>query len=267
MESDFVKYHQNLSVEFMAIQDQIRHLIGDSHWLTDGEHKEAILRKVLRNRLSDTVRVGRGFFCDDSGPSNQSDIMITDTGSPTLFRDGDLVIVTPDCVKAIIEVKTKITTRSMLEGILGKLSENITRVRRYNPDAWAGLFIYDGLDTHYKRTNARVLNKGKTLLDVLCKSSHGSEKRAVNCVAWGPNLFSRYWSGKMPQMGTPRWSVYYFGGEHERLSPSYFISNLVMDIASGDDHDMRFAWYPIQTGLGKEDYLIDQRNLVTKHGK
>ena len=257
MNSDFVKYHQQLSAEFQATQDQIRDLIGDAHWPTDGERKEVILRKVLRDRLPESIRVGRGFFCDPDGPSNQLDVLVTSAGLPTLFRDGDLVIVTPDCVKAIIEVKTNVEN-SDLTDIIFKLGENISRARVYSPDAWAGLFIYNGLGN--KTRHVDVQAKSQALLDALQGASEGQEKQVVDCVSWGPNLFSRYWPrNEIPASSRLRdagWHTYFFKGEHKNLAPSYFIGNLVMRLSGAQNNGMGFAWFPIQTGRGKEDHVV-----------
>ena len=43
----FVEYLKSISNELNASKDRIRLLIGHVHWQTDGENKEAILRKTF----------------------------------------------------------------------------------------------------------------------------------------------------------------------------------------------------------------------------
>jgi hypothetical protein len=105
---DSLAYHESISLEMQSTQNRIRNLIGSDHWLTDGEHKEAVLRKALRTHLPEIFHVGRGFICYREKSSGQLDILIIDKTSPTLFKDGELILTTPDTVSAIIEVKTRL---------------------------------------------------------------------------------------------------------------------------------------------------------------
>jgi hypothetical protein len=106
---DFASYHRSVGDELFATKDRIRNLVR--HWPTDGEHTEAALRSVLRRILPPSLVIGRGFVVGPDAASTQADILIVDGAKPTLFRDGDLLIVTPDAVRAVIEVKTRFSTR------------------------------------------------------------------------------------------------------------------------------------------------------------
>jgi len=142
---DFLEYHKSIAKELNATKDRIRQLIGSQHWQTDGEHKEAVLRKILRNHLPESSRVGRGFVCFRNDTSSQIDILITACDKPALFKDGELVLVTPDAVQAIVEVKTSLNSSSGIHDALIKLSENIQSIRsncRFG--CYAGLFVYEG---------------------------------------------------------------------------------------------------------------------------
>ena len=129
VQPDFIAYHRSLADELKANKNQIRNLIGDAHWPSDGGHKEAILRRVLQNKLPNNFLVANGFFSDAIVPSSQIDILITDANKPTLFRNGDFVVVTPDCVKAIIEVKTELKGSTLISNALKKLANNVQRFR------------------------------------------------------------------------------------------------------------------------------------------
>ncbi len=78
-----------------------------AHFQTDGEYKEAALRTVLRRHLPLSLIVGRGFVVTPHDSSSQLDLLIVDGSKPTLFRDGDLVFVTPDCVRPLSRSKPR----------------------------------------------------------------------------------------------------------------------------------------------------------------
>lgn len=143
IEQDFISYHKSIGDSLKSPEKRIRNLIGNSHWLTDGEHKESILRKVISDFSPEIHRVGSGFICYPSVANNsgQIDILITSKMHPTLYKSGELHFVTPDCVSAIIEVKTKLTNGAVLDSVLDKLSTQIEMVRKVNPECWAGLFM------------------------------------------------------------------------------------------------------------------------------
>jgi len=122
--TDFFEYHQSIARELEAAKNRVRQLIGRRHWQTDGEHKEAIIRRVLRNHLPESVRIGKGFVCFEDHASSQIDILITAIDKPTLFKDGELVLVAPDAVQANIEVKTALPSKSELIEALEKLADN-----------------------------------------------------------------------------------------------------------------------------------------------
>ena len=96
---DFQTYHKSLTEELYSVKDRIRNLV--EHWPTDGEWKESALRTVLRRHLPDQVLVGRGFVAARNYSSTQIDLLVLRPPKPTLFRDGDLVIVTPDVPVAL----------------------------------------------------------------------------------------------------------------------------------------------------------------------
>lgn len=261
VQPDFIAYHQSLASEFNANKDQIRNLIGDAHWPSDGGHKEAILRRVLQNKLPDTFRVGTGFFTDTFGPSSQIDILITDASRPTLFRNGDFLIVTPDCVKAIIEVKTKLIGPKKISEALSNLANNVEKVRRYNPECWAGLFVYEGPEIAHEHFSQQSRANSRNLLNTVNVVSNESNERTVHCISLGSNIFIRFWPHGNEHIGgvlhRPGWQSYIFNNDiHRGLSPAYFVGNLVMHLTDHEESEIRRAWFPIQDGNGKEDYRL-----------
>jgi hypothetical protein len=260
VEPEFVEYHRSIADELKTTQNRVRNLIRDRHWLTDGEYKEVILRKVLKSCLPEFLHVGRGFVCYSDGASTQLDVLITDKRKPTLFQEGDLVIVTSDCVEAIIEVKTKLSLGATdLGEVLSKLAEQAQKVEKNIPNkkCWAGLLVYDSPDSlgheGYEGT-------AKKLLKRISEACTGDEAK-IDCVAFGPQMFIRYWPGAIVDVGEPGWSCYAFNKEpHARLAPAYFVSNLVWDVSSGLADTVKYAWFPVN----KEQYRV---GYITLEGR
>ena len=54
-------FFQTLSLELNAQADRVRQLIGSSHWISDGSHKEALLRGVVERYVPDATVTSRAF--------------------------------------------------------------------------------------------------------------------------------------------------------------------------------------------------------------
>lgn len=235
MIADLHAYHQSIDDELTSIRNRIRQLIGDVHWLTDGEHKETIVRRVLRNHVPEIIRVGTGFVCYAGGKaSNQMDILLTDTRKPTLFKDDKLVIVTADTVQAIIEVKTK-QTSTQLGKTLTKLGDNAAAIRHnaQSNRCLVGLFVHDAGDL-----------KGDAVLRALHAAANQQRERAVDFVAVGSSIFAQYSEEALRGKGgeAPLWYLYNIN----KLAPAYFISHFAWHSTEDRPRSMRFAWFPLE---------------------
>ncbi len=236
MPRDFKEYHKSIANELSAVKDRIRHLIGDRHWQSDGEHKEAVLRGVLRAHLAQTLGIGRGFICAEHDTSTQIDILIMHRDKPTLFRAGETLLVTPDTVACIIEVKTSLD--SNLEETLNKLANNASIVREVNPDCVVGLFVYE------------PFNRGDCHREFLARvqaASGGNKERVINWIAAGPDLFVRYWE-EGTRIESPVSGSVWHSYELKGLAHAYFVSNVVWDTCSDPDRQMQYAWFPVEGG-------------------
>lgn len=252
---DFFAYHRSIGLEFNAQKDRIRNLIGPAHWLSDGEHKEAVVRNAIRSRLPEAFHVGRGFVCYQDKASTQIDILITDKHKPTLYKESDLVIVTPDSVEAIIEVKTSQANRSKLTNTLRRLATQVKKIRQHRDDhkCWAGLFVFEGSDADDRSTTHR----SEDLLAANFDAARRDEDRIINCIAYGPDIFSRFWTNARSHakgiVDGPAWHSYVFNRQsHKGLAPAYFISNLIWQISQGLPAEMRWAFFPDPDRGGKE---------------
>lgn len=236
---DFTEYHKSITAELHSLKDRIRKLV--LHWPTDGEYKESALRSVLRRHLPQSADVGRGFIVTESVSSSQIDILIVDNRKPVLFREGDLMIVTPDAVLAIAEVKTEVRDGSMLRNAIEKLAEIkqlIGRHYQYESIAqriWSGIF-----DFSEAKLSHNVMMQAIGQADV-------NRIYPVNCISLGKSQFIRFWeSGN--DVGSLEPGEVWHSYELPEVAPSYFIGNLVDSISPLGQSDAGYAWFPVLGG-------------------
>ena len=110
------------ALELDARADRVRQLIGDAHWLSDGQHKETLVREFLRRYLPPELIVARGFVRSPALQNNCSpevDILVIDSSAhPPLFAEGDLYIVAPVSVVAHVQVKTNFRKPELVSALL-----------------------------------------------------------------------------------------------------------------------------------------------------
>jgi len=238
-----------ITEELKFEKDRIRTLIGTAHWQTDGEHKESVLRRVIRNHTPEIFRIGRGFVCypSEGGSSSQIDILITPLSAHTLYRQDGLVFVTPTAAKAIIEVKTRCRRSKKFEDSVDKLANMLERVRVNSSSlfpCWGGLFIYEKLDHQY-------------ILETLQTVCRNNPRRAINCVCAGSNQFIRFWPDGHSESGpkVPVWHSY----EIPDLAAPYFIGNAIMDISPDTSEADVNSWFVIPNT--KEEFKLSYAKL------
>ena len=110
MLTDDAAYLHSWSNELLARADRVRQLIGDAHWLSDGHHKESLIREFLGRYLPNNLSISTGFVRatgQKSQCSPEIDILILDPARhPPFFNEGGLSIVPPSSVVAHYEIKT-----------------------------------------------------------------------------------------------------------------------------------------------------------------
>lgn len=228
---DFFTYHKSLTDEIHSVKNRIRNLVP--HWPTDGEYKEVALRSILRRHLPESMLVGRGFIVTQDSESTQIDILVIDRNKPTLFKDGDLMIVTPDAVRAIIEVKTSLRSPSEIKKALIKLGENKKKCKGIK-DVWTGLFVYEDQPSQQEKILRCVGEAYKTT------------ESSVNCVCYGKTTFIRYWKNgrHINSKDGPIWHLY----QLQNMASAYFVGNLIDSISAVDCETSSFAWFPVAEG-------------------
>ena len=163
---DLLSLAQFYSAEADALRikyKQIEHLIGLSHHSpSEGIYCETLLKEFLRRTLPRHVSVDSGFVRrvteSDMSPgvkttaqaeadfvTPQLDIIIHDTNHyAPLFRSEDFVVVLPESVRAVIEVK-KCLDRSKLEDAVGKLAKTSHLLRNWRHERnrlFTGIFAF-----------------------------------------------------------------------------------------------------------------------------
>lgn len=239
------EYFSDLSAQLRAVQNRVRHLIGDAHWPSDGAWKESALRSVIRTYLPASVSVGTGFILTSDGPSSQIDVLIYDDSAPVLFRDGDFVVATPDAVRAVIEVKTSIT-RTTLPTALQKLAAISHQLRRrcLHRRPFIGLFSYEAISSN-----------PETILDALKSANGRIGDYEISALSFGDSQFYRFWEFDPDQQSGAlyeSWHAYLL----PQLAPGYFIHNIVEHLYPQAIERAEEIWYPID---GKENRCVAKK--------
>jgi hypothetical protein len=235
---DFDVFHKSLAAELAAVKDRVRNLI--SHSPTDGSYKEVVLRTVLKRQLPETNFVGTGFVVTPTASSTQIDVLIVDKDRPRLFWDGDFVIVTPEAVRAVIEVKTSLDGPSKIKETIRKLCQNKATWKNclHGWDNFLGLFVYEC-----------QRDRGEAILQGLFEASVEFQT-GLDCVAYGDDVFVDA-PGKIGCRNFEGYVSRPTGG----LAPACFINKLAMYLSKTTRHSNPDAWQPSTTQSGVLRYL------------
>lgn len=126
----YISYMALLGESFANRIDLLEQLLNEAHFPTTGRYKESLLADLIADFASGRYSVRTGFVlfpiksCRVEGhgdeaegvlateqhvPSKQMDIIVYDSHSyPVIFRDGNVVIVRPEAVRCLIEIKGQI---------------------------------------------------------------------------------------------------------------------------------------------------------------
>jgi hypothetical protein len=127
-----------------AQQHHVRHLIGNVHWGSVGGHREELFRVLLESRLPSRFRVSEGFVAaGDGAVSPQIDVLVWDQQSHgPLLQVGRFVIVPPEAVLGVIEVKSSLAGDNMRDAANNIVAaKRIVRRGRTVP-VFGGIFGY-----------------------------------------------------------------------------------------------------------------------------
>lgn len=228
---DAADYYRSLTQELDALKGRVRHLIASQHWQTDGEWKESVLRTVLRRHLPPTIGVGRGFIVGPRALSGQIDVLLFDASYPLLHQDGDLVFITPDAVRGIIEVKAKLYQSAANEAF-EKLAEKAEVLKDGAKQIFLGLFAYE---EEKERASPDYLFRA------LQRAAAGQRRRAINHVSVGASRFIRFTANDSEtKAAVNKWRAYTV----DQMARGYFVFN-ALELAVGDAvRGNLWAWFP-----------------------
>jgi len=233
------EFHKSTVEELLAVKDRVRNLIN--HWGEEGRYKEAVLKSVIKRFLPEQFKIGTGFIVqqtEDRGvhrSSKQIDLIVYNTSYPVLFREGDFVILTPDAVHAIIEVKANLSNQNFKD-VLNKANENGKFAFKYkaNYPFFNGIFSYDGYEN--LSTNASSLKTVVSESIEEFETDSNYQKYIVNHIAFNKHLFYKYWENEETKNRIYR---------IEDLSFAFFISNLIDLVSINSVIDNSKLWFPV----------------------
>ncbi len=180
MKPNIAAYLESWGAELQARKDRVRQLIGSAHWLTDGHHKEAILRDFLIRYLPNECECSTGFVRsvnDQDVCSPEIDILLFNRRMHLpYFCEGGVSIIDPASLLATIEVKSSFSKEPLNEAL-----ENVKRVRAVAmgptlslPNLWSGIFFYE-------MPESRTLESAVDTLSEVLKP-HFSPNDNVHCL-------------------------------------------------------------------------------------
>lgn len=175
-------YFESWSQEIASRADRVRLLIGSKHWLSDGVHKEFLIREFLARHLPSGLNTGRGFIrkLDIDLVSPEVDIIVADPRRHVpIFREGDLQIVPPSSVLATIEVKSTYRKQVLRDAMSNVYKVRSVTVRHGSgSDVWSSIMIGTA-EQHL--TLHRVVDD---LYSILSDSQNWSEMHSIRpCIS------------------------------------------------------------------------------------
>jgi len=253
-------YHESISQEFDILKNRVRNLI--IHPEEDGRYKEAILKNILRKFLPSYFLIGTGFIVKSTGirgehlASKQIDLIIYDSSLPVLFAEGDFVILTPESVKAIVEVKTNLQNVGIASVIkdmnnLGSFIYEGLKDFKGGDIIFNGIFSFEGFENINTALIEENIIKGYKEIEI-DESIKIPEFKAflVNHICLNNKYFIKSW----PSRNKTDISIY----ELNNLSFSFFISNLIVTLSKPKYELNTGVWFPENKEIHKiHDFSID----------
>lgn len=233
------EFQKTIWAELNAVKDRVRNLIWSAHRWEEWRYKEKILQKVIRQYLPKDFSIWWGFIIEKIDEeihiSSQQDIIVYNNTYPVVFTEWDFVITTPNSVKAIIEVKSKIADCWKLNEILARFSwMNDFQNFATNNKIFKWLFSYETNIDFYHIEHS--INK--------------ENLKYLNHISLNNDYFMKY---RDIQEDSKFFSFYEING----YSFSYFLSNLLHSICDNNKvselHPFSFS-YPSEHW--KEDRLV-----------
>ena len=241
-----IEFHKTTTKELLAIKDRVRNLIN--HWGEDGRYKEAVIKTMIQRFLPEKFKIGTGFVVRQTADrgnhesSNQIDLIIYDTAYPILFKETDFVILTPDSVAGIIEVKANATNQG-LANIVRRANENGKFIFDAKTDKtkplFNGIFSYESTVNNVQ-TVSNAVNVPWTEFN----EENNRQKYCVNHISLNQHWFYKFWEHEFDEGNHPH---YFY--EIRQLSFSFFISNLMDWVSENSVIENSNLWFPVDKSI------------------
>ena len=174
--------------------------------------------------------------------SKQIDLIIYDTSFPVLFKESDFVIVTPDAVRGIIEVKANLENQGLTE-VTKKANEIGQFIFNGKTNTAApffnGIFSYEGFGTLIGIDRVR---EGVTKASTDFNADLNFSKYRVNHICLNVDWFYKFW--EQEDEGNRNF-VY----KISELSFSFFIGNLMDFLAGQSVIENSNLWFPVDKSI------------------
>jgi hypothetical protein len=125
------QYYHNVQKKVLVQKDIIRSLLKDPKII--GDYYEAIVMDAVRESISKYFDARRGVILSETGASSREcDIIVySATEYGPLFLSGDIVVVSPEAVRCVIQVKGTINIENLNDAIA-----NLSAVNRLRAGIW-----------------------------------------------------------------------------------------------------------------------------------
>jgi hypothetical protein len=125
------QYYHNVQKKVLVQKDIIRSLLKDPKII--GDYYEAIVMDAVRESISKYFDAKRGVILSETGASSREcDIIVYSAAEyGPLFLSGDIVVVSPEAVRCVIQVKGTINIENLNDGIA-----NLSTVNRLRAGIW-----------------------------------------------------------------------------------------------------------------------------------
>jgi hypothetical protein len=121
------QYYKKIQEKVIMQRDIINSLIKDQRVI--GDYYEAIIRDLIRENVPEAFAVGRGVIISKEGKtSRECDIIVYNAAEyGPFFKSGVIVVINPEAVRCVVEVKGTITRKSLSDAVKNLSSVNELR--------------------------------------------------------------------------------------------------------------------------------------------
>lgn len=125
------QYYKKIQDKVLVQRDIIKSLVKDQRVI--GDYYEAIIRDVIRENVSEAFAVGRGVVLSKEGKtSHECDVIVYNTVEyGPLFKSGEIVVITPEAVRCVVEVKGTLTNSHLSDAV-----KNLSSVNELRSGIW-----------------------------------------------------------------------------------------------------------------------------------